>query len=307
MKIGRGAATAYVSLVLVMLLWAGNSIVGRAVHQDIAPFTLAFLRWTLAAALLLPFAARHIAHDRATLIRHWKPVLLLGIFGIAGFNGFLYSGLRYTNATNAMLLQAAIPAGVLLADRALFGQSAPMRQMVGIALSTAGVIVVVLRGDPRVFADMSLGRGDLLVMGAVAVWALYASLLRRKPDVHPLSLLSVTFVIGALGMAPLAAAEWLAGDRPIWGPAVISAILYVAIFPSIISYALYNRAVERVGPAKAGQANALLPVFGALIAAALLDEPLHAYHLAGMALILGGIIATIWADRRGRAAHRPFK
>ena len=118
--------------------------------HDIAPFTLAFLRWALASLLLLPFAARQIRRDQEQLVRGWKMVLILGVLGVGCFNGFLYLGLHYTGATNALLLRAAIPAGVLLADRLLFGQSAPAARLGGVLLSTIGVIVVVVRGDVAV-------------------------------------------------------------------------------------------------------------------------------------------------------------
>lgn len=292
----RRAFFAYLSLALVMLFWAGNSIVGRAVRADIPPFTLAFLRWTLAFVLLLPLAGRHLARDRARLLKGWRDVLLLGVLGVGGFNGFLYLGLHHTSATNALLLQAAIPAGVLLVDRALFAQSASAGRILGVLLSTIGVLLVVVRGDVAVLADLRLGLGDILVLCAVATWSFYTSLLRRKPPVHPLSLLAATFLIGSLCMAPFAGHEWAVGDRPHPGPAVIAAVVYVAILPSILAYLMFNMAVAQIGAGRAGQMIALMPLFGALIAAGVLGEPLHGYHLAGMALIFGGIAFTVWRE-----------
>lgn len=302
----RGALGAYLSLILVMLFWAGNSIIGRAVRADIPPFTLAFLRWSLAFVLLLPVALRPLIVDRAALRAGWKTVLILGLLGVAGFNGFLYLGLHHTNASNALLLQAAVPAGVLIADRALFGQAATRARMFGVLLSTAGVVFVVAGGEIATLTGLRLGAGEMLVLAAVICWSLYTSLLRRKPAVHPLSLLAATFLIGALSMAPLAIAEWRAGNWPHAQPDVVAGIVYVAIFPSIFSYLLFNRAVERIGAGPAGQMISLMPLFGALIAAAVLDEPLHGYHLVGMGLIFGGIAFSFWMGRsRGDASLDP--
>ncbi len=295
----RGAVVAYLSLTLVMLFWAGNAIVGRAMRADIPPFTFAFLRWTFALALLLPLAAPHLKRDRAALAAGWKIVLPLGVLGVGVFNGFLYLGLHYTNATNAMLLQAATPAGVLLMDRLLFAQRAPATRILGIVLSTLGVIVVVIRGDIGVIAGLKFGFGDMLVLAAVLAWSLYTSLLRAKPSVNPLSLLSATFLIGALCMAPFAAGEWVAGMRPRVDQDVIAAVFYVAIFPSTVSFLMFNRAVGQIGAGRAGQTISLMPLFGAVIAAAALNEPLHDYHLAGMVLIFGGIAFALWMERRG--------
>src|SRR5687768_15974910 len=120
----RPQTAAYCMLALVMLLWAGNSIVGRAVREDIPPLFLALLRWTGALLVIIPFAARHVAEDRAAIARNWPMILLLGLLGVAAYNGFLYSGLRYTTASNGMLLGATIPALVLLVDFLIFGTRA---------------------------------------------------------------------------------------------------------------------------------------------------------------------------------------
>lgn len=301
----RAALYAYLSLIFVMLFWAGNAIVGRAMRTDVPPFTLAFLRWLIAFAVVLPLSWRQLRAERAALLQGWKPILLLGVLGVGSFNGLMYLGLHFTNATNAMLFQAAVPGLVLLADRLLFAQSAPGTRVAGVLLSAIGVIIVVIRADISVLAGLHLGIGDLLVLTAVALWALYTCLLRIRPPVHSLSFLASTFLIGIFCMAPFAGWEWAVGKRPHFGPGTIAAILYVGIFPSVLSYLMFNRAVETIGSARTGQTTSLLPLFGALIAAAVLGEKLHGYHLVGMILILGGIGFGLAADWRGKAGERP--
>lgn len=294
----------FATLAVVMLLWSGNAIVGRAVRDAVPPFTLAFVRWSGALLIVLPFALRHVRADRAMLRRHWKAVLLLGLTGVASFNGLLYSGLRQTTATNAMLLQAAIPALVLVFDRAIFGQRASLRHGAGVLVSTLGVLAIITRGSPEALLGLHLGAGELLVLAAVFAWSLYTSLLRLRPAVHPLSFLVVTFAIGALAMAPFAVREWASGQAVVWGPLAFGALAYVVLFPSVIAYGLYNAAVADIGAARAGQAITLMPLLGALLAAGLLDEPLLGFHLIGMALILLGIIisnVTLPSGVRNRA------
>lgn len=280
---------AYLMLAIVMLFWAGNSIVARAVKDDIPPFTLAFVRWTGALIILLPIAWASLRRDRAALLAAWRPVLLLGLVGVAGFNGFLYWGLHHTTATNGLLLQAAIPALVLVCNAVFFRERAGGWQVGGVILSTLGVAVVVVRADLQVLARLQLGFGDLLILCAVLAWAIYTSLLRIRPAIHQLTFLSVTFTIAALTMLPLALSEWRAVADITWRPAVIGAFAYVAILPSVVAYFLFNSAVDEIGAARAGQTISLMPLFGAGLAAALLGEALHPYHIAGMVLILSGI------------------
>lgn len=280
-----------------MLLWAGNSIVGRAVRFDVPPFTLAFLRWLGATLVLMPFAIGPLRRDWRALLGGWKIVLLLGVLGIGAFNALLYSGLRHTTATNALLLQAAIPAAVMLLDRVLFGVRSAGWQLVGVTFSILGVVAIVFKGDPAAAMRLHFGLGDVLILAAVVVWAIYTVFLRQRPQVGPVSFVAATFAMGVLAMAPMAAWEWAQGLRVHWGGNVFGALAYVALLPSLLSYFIYNWAAGVVGPARAGQAITMMPLFGAFLSAGLLGEALHGYHFAGMVLIVLGIALSALALR----------
>jgi drug/metabolite transporter (DMT)-like permease len=301
----RSHARAFAMLGLVMLFWAGNSIVGRAVRFDIPPFTLAFLRWAGALLVVAPFAIGAVMRDRAEILRGWKWILILGLLGVGAFNALLYNGLRYTTATNALLLQAAIPTAVVILDRLFFGRRANGWQLLGVAFSTVGVVAIVFEGDPASALRLHFGPGDILVLASVAVWAAYTVCLRLRPAISPVSFIAATFAIGVLAMAPFAAAEWHAGERIVWNARSVGALAYVALLPSLASYFIYNWAAGQVGAARAGQAITMMPLFGALLSAALLGEALHDYHIAGMALILAGIAIGLLALRQQVSAGAP--
>jgi drug/metabolite transporter (DMT)-like permease len=297
---------AFLLLGLVMLLWAGNAIVARAVRHDVGPFTLAFVRWAGASLVLLPFAVAPLRRDWRAIVRGWKAIVLLGLLGIAAFNALLYSGLKYTPATNALLLQASIPPAVMLADRVLFGVRSNWGQALGVLASVLGVVVIVFRGDPASALRLHFGLGDALVLCAVAVWALYTVLLRLRPAISPVSFIATTFFIGVVAMAPFAMWEWHLGQVPVLSPRIAGAFIYVALLPSLLSYFIYNHAAGVVGPTRAGQAITMMPLFGAFLSAALLGETLHPFHFAGMALILVGIaVGMISGAAKGRQLEEP--
>ncbi|MET0363193.1 MAG: DMT family transporter [Sphingobium sp.] len=288
----------YAMLAVVMLFWSGNMIVGRSVRDDIPPFTLAFIRWTGAALMALPFAWRHVVADREVLQTGWPRILLLGLTGVAAFNALVYSGLHYTTATNALLLQAAIPAIVLMCNGLFFRMAPPVAQVVGVVLSTIGVLYILLRGAPLAIFDIGFNRGDMLVLCGVFCWSIYTSLLRIRPDCHPLTFLILTFAIAIVVMAPLAATEAAQIAKMTVSWKVVGACAYVALLPSLVAYLMYNAAVRDIGAGRAGQTISLMPLFGSLLAVALLGEVLHGYHIAGMLLILGGIVVAALAGRR---------
>jgi drug/metabolite transporter (DMT)-like permease len=290
-------------LVLVMVLWAGNSIVGRAVRDDIPPFSLALGRWTGALAILLSISWRRLRADWDTVRASWPKIVLLGTVGVASFNAFLYSGLRSTTAGNALLTQAAIPVLVLVFDWILFRSRPRVAEVLGVTISAIGVLAIIFRADWSRLLSLSFGRGDALVLSAVVAWSLYTTLLRLRPPIHQLSFLTLTFAVGAALMLPLAMHEWRA-ETIRWTPEVVGGVAYVAVLPSIVAYFLFNRAVAEIGAAATGQTLSLQPLIGALLAIVLLGEELHGYHLAGMALILSGIAVPLVFRPRGAQNQR---
>ena len=300
MKPERRHLTAFALLGLVMVLWAGNSIVGRAVRFDVPPLTLAFVRWFGASLILLPFAWRPLRRDWPAIRAAWKSVLLLGLLGVGAFNALLYSGLQYTTATNALLLQAGIPAAVVAFDRLFFGERSPWIQNLGVLFAILGVSAVVFEGDFSRALNLHFGAGDLLVLASIVVWALYTVFLRLRPQIDPVSFVAATFLIGAVTMAPLALIEALSGQHIRWTALAIGSFAYVCVLPSIVAYFIFNWAAGVVGPARSGVAITLMPIFGAFLSAALLGEALHGYHFVGMVLIVLGIALSFVALRRAQ-------
>jgi len=271
------------------LFWAGNFVVGRAVHEVMPPIALAFWRWLGGFLVILCFAWPHLRRDAPALRRSWPSVLLLAALGVAGFSALIYIGLQSTSAINALLLQSATPLVILLGGFALFGDRVRPVQLLAIAISLAGVAIIVARGSPAALRALSLNRGDAWVVAAVLCYALYSTLLRLRPAVHPLSFLAASFALGAALLLPFYVAEQLSGAQLLPSPAGLLAIFYLALFPSCLAYLFYNRGVELVGANRAGQFFHLLPVFGSLLAVALLGETFEPYHAVGIALIALGI------------------
>jgi len=280
---------AWLLMMLPPLFWASNAVMGRAVAGAVPPIGLAFWRWVLGTLIVLPFAWKHLSRDRAALRASWKPVLLLGTLGIGMFNTFQYIALNSTTALNAVMLQSSMPVMIVLMSFLLFGDRVRPGQALGIVVSLAGALTLVSHGDPAVLLGLRLNAGDLWMLTAIAVYAAYTTLLRRKPAVHGLSFILVTFAIGAVELLPFYLWETVT-QRPVEATATtFLAVGYVALFPSIVAYLCFNRVVELIGANSAGLAIHLVPVFGSLLAVAFLGEQPHLYHGVGIALIAAGI------------------
>lgn len=297
----------YMLLTFTALFWAGNSIVGRAARDLMPPVALAFWRWLLALLVLLPFALPYLRRDWSTLLANWKWMLVLGALGIGTFNTLLYTGLQTTTAVNGLLLQSLQPALILTLGALVFAENVRLPQITGICLSISGALMIVLRGDLSALIGLEFNSGDLVICMAVVVWSFYSVLLRKRPTVHPLSFLAVTFMIGIAVIAPFYLAEIASGRLIESRPESWLAVGYVCLFPSLIAYLFFNRGVELLGSATAGLYLNIMPVIGALLAVTILGEPLRWFHLAGMGLIGAGIVSAARIGRQPivRPIHLP--
>ncbi|MCB0208617.1 MAG: DMT family transporter [Anaerolineae bacterium] len=276
-------------LVLATLFWSGNFILGRAVRLDVPPVGLAFWRWFGGSLLVSGFAWPYLKRDWGVIVRHWKIITLLAILGVTTFNTLIYTGLQSTTALNALLMQSSMPVVIVLMTFLFFRERVSVKQAFGIGLSLVGALTIVAQGDLAVLLGLSLNFGDVLVVIAVFSYAAYSALLRRRPALHPLSFLAITFMVGTAFLLPFYVWENVAGRVMHFNTVTALAVLYVAIFPSILSYLFFNRGVELIGANQAGLFIHLMPIFGSIMAMLFLGERLYWFHGLGIVLIVSGI------------------
>jgi len=288
----RASALPYVLLLVAAASFGGNWVAARVVNFEVAPFTLSFWRWAVAGALLFPLALPQLREDAPLIRRHWPKLLVFGAVGAGGFTLLGYWGVSYTTAINATLLNSSLPLFVVPLSWLLLRLTVSARQLLGLSLSLAGVLTIVSSGSLRTLAQLRLNPGDFLLLGGAFLWAIYTVTLRWRPPLRPLSFLFTTIVAAAAVSTPFYAWEMWSGRTMSATPVSIVTIGYLALFPSIIAYICWNQAVAMVGPNVAGFFNPVIPVFGILFAVVFLGEPLRAYHLAGFALVLGGVVLT---------------
>jgi drug/metabolite transporter (DMT)-like permease len=293
----RGFGNAMLLLVLTMVFWAGNSVVGRGAAGLVPPLTLTWLRWTFAAMIILPFAWPHLKRDMPVIRAKWPTLLLIGTIGPGIFITLYYIGLSKTTAINAVIINSAVPILIPIAVFALFREVPSRLQVAGIAISTLGVVAVLTKGNPAVLATLDLNEGDLWVLTAMIVWSTYTALLRKQPPIHWLSFAAICFCIASVVNFPLFIGEFLYGKRIVPTLEAFMAIAYVSTLPSVVAQIFYIRGVELIGSSRAGVFMHLVPFFGAILAITFLGESLYLYHLGGFVLILSGV----WlASRPGR-------
>lgn len=284
----------YLLLILTTLFWSGNMVLGRGIRGDVPPMALAFWRWAIALLCVLPLALPHLRAQWPLLKKAWRPVLLLGLLGVGGYNTFAYIALQYTTATNAVLLNSFIPIATIAISWAFLGKHLRRVEGIGVLVSLGGALTIVARGDPGVLAHLNLNLGDIWMLGAVIVWAIYTVGLAWRPaGVHPMLMLGAMMLVGLTALAPAYAWEMAQGRQINAYPGSLAALAYVGILPSFVGYIFYNRGVAEIGANKASLFIHLMPVFGTLLSAVFLDEMPLWYHYLGIGLIFTGIWLTM--------------
>ena len=292
--------SAFLLLALANLFWSGNWIAGRALRDAFDPVTLNFWRWAVAAVVLAPFALPAIRGQGALLRRHAGILLLLAFTGVALFQSMVYLGLRSTLAVNAVLLNSSMPLFMLLCSWAIERERATPRQIAGILISLAGILVILSRGEPAALLQLELHAGDAWILLAMPVWGIYSVLLKRRPaELGGVGFLFVISVAGVLMLAPFAALQAVLEPQRVPSAPVAAAVVYMGVAASVLAFICWNRGVATVGANAAGFTVHLLPAFGTILAILLLDERFQAFHAAGIATILAGVLlATLAAPEK---------
>ena len=299
-----------VLLTLPPLMWAGNAVVGRAMAGQVPPLTLNFMRWLLAALILLPLGWRALL-PFARIRQRWGYLLAIGLFGVGLYNSLQYLALVTSPALNVTLVASSMPVWMLIVGALFHGERPRRQQVLGAAVGLCGVLVVVGRGSLQTLATVRLAPGDVYVLLAAIGWAIYSWLLARPPmhmqgEQRPRAdagwdwagLLLVQVLFGLLAAGSFASAEQLLGAPPVhWSLGVVGALLYVSLGASIVAYRCWGLGVTEGGPALAAVFGNLTPLFAAVLSALALGEHPQPYHALAFTLIVGGIAVSMWQPR----------
>lgn len=283
----------YVLLIFAVLFWSGNFIVGRGIHNEIPPMTLAFWRWAVALLIILPFSLGHIVHQYDIIRRNLKILTVLAILSVTNFSIFIYMALKLSTATSTVLINSMIPIFIVMVSWLGFKERITLRQSIGIAISLVGLMFIIANGNLSTLISVRFSKGDLWTICAGFSWALYSVLLRKCPiELNPLSFLATLIIIGTLFISPFYIWEMSTGKTMNISRASIGSIVYVALFASVLAYIFWNKAIQIIGANKTGIFIHLMPVFSIILAIIFLDEKLRGYHIKGTILIFSGILLT---------------
>lgn len=276
-------------MMIAVVLWAGNLLIGRGVHETIPPIGLAFWRWAGALPIFLVLAWPRLSLEWRLALRHWPIMVLLSILSITFFNVFIYLGLGSTPAINAMLILTARPTLIVALSYLFFRERITVVQGLGFVLGLVGTAIIVLRGNLDILGGVELYPGDFWIVGATVSWAVYTVFLGKRPVMHGTSFMTLSVVIGLVLLTPLYLWEaFFVKPVPVV-PETFWSMGYLVVFAGVVAFLCYDRAVGLVGANRVALISYLGTAVGSVGAVVLLGEQFHLYHASGIAVILLGI------------------
>lgn len=288
------------ALVLVQVLFGGMGVAGKLILPHIPAFGLALARLFTAAVVLFALERMFIRSPMPSR-RDLAAFALFALLGVVLNQGLFLLGLAHTTATNAVLLISTIPVFTLLVAVVLRQEKATLRQGGGLALSFAGIALLVAGG-------LVLGRetfvGNLLVLANALSYSTYLVISRPTLARHdPLTVISWIFVFGVVQMAPLGLPQLLQVDWSVIPQATWIAFTYMLLGATVVTYGVNNWVLRYAPASKVASFVYLQPLVGVALAWSILAEPLTLRIVAAGALILAGVAL---ANTKSRRAGRPF-
>lgn len=273
----------------VVLIWAANFSVIKYALADFDPLAFNALRFPLASLALLAFLAAARRWPRFERRDRWA-ILGLGVLGHVAYQPFFIGGLDRTLAGNSSLILASVPAFVALLSVVVGHERLEARVWGGIGLSFLGIALVTWGGARAVGFGSSTVTGDLLTLGAAAIWATYT--VASTPYVRRYGALPVTAVtmwIGTIGLLAMGVPDLVTTDWSAVRPAAWAGLLYAGVLGIGVAYLLWYTSVRSIGSTRTALFANVVPVGALLIAWATLGERPAALQIVGAAAILGGV------------------
>jgi drug/metabolite transporter (DMT)-like permease len=276
---------------LAVIIWSGNFVIASSFVDDLPPVTLAALRWTTATVAFLPFVLGRIRSEWPVIRKNIVILAIAAFTGVTVFNTLIYASAKTTDTVNMALLASTTPVFVVILSRIFLGERISAFRAVGLAVAVCGMLAIATHGDLDVLLNLTFRIGDLGMLLAGLLWAVYSILVKKRPtEISQLSYLGMTFFIGVIPLIPAALVEQLYCPQWQMTPGIVGAALYTGLGASLAAFFLWNSAVTLIGPGTSSLFQYLIPVFSGITAYVLLDQPVTLWHGIGFVLIFTGVL-----------------
>ena len=296
-KTSNSNNSGYILAILAVIIWSGN-FVAAIFLVDFTPIEISFYRWLVTFIVLTPFCIKKLIKNIKYLKGRWIKVIIISILGVTVFNTFVYLAAHTSNATNMSLLATLSPIVMAIISRIVWKTKLTIHQKLGLIIVIVGVVILITKGSIEVLMSLKFAIGDLYMLFAVILFAVYTLTIKIRPK--EISQSAFFYLMVIIGLIPLLAAmifTYASNNAHALDTKSALILIYVGIFPSALGFILWNMAIAKIGAIKGGIIYDSIPFFSSLEAVILLHENLLISQVVGGLLILAGIIYSTVGDK----------
>lgn len=280
----------YILMTLGALFWSGAFIAGKVGVKDFSPVSITFFRFLFASIIMFIIMIKYEKKDYKLDLKGVMIMLLLGIVGMTGYHILFFTALKYTSASKASMIAATNPLITTILSFFFLREKLGLKRLIAISIAFTGVILTISNWNHNIFLNLKFNYGDLIMIVAVSCWAVYSIISKKVMDRYsPLILTTYSFLVCTLVLLPIVLKEGIL--RIIKNSSLSSwlAIIYMAIFPTVIGYLIQQIAIKRIGTSKTAIFINLVPIFSIILAALILNEAITIFNILSGGIIITGV------------------
>jgi len=286
-------ATTYTLLVLACVFWGVGFPVAKIGVEYIHPFSFAFIRFFLVSILFVLFFKLSPFNLALKLKENFLILFFMALTGILLYGIFFLFALRFTKASDVSLISGANPIITSIIAYLFLKEKTGVLGIFGILLSFVGVAFIVSGGNLDAIVKMDFNTGDLFMLVATTMWAIYSVLTKKallRLDIF--EAVCITSFIGSLMFLPLALTFGHLQNLKSYPMISWLSVFYMVFFSTIFAFSAWYKGIEQIGASRSSVFVNLVPVFGVLTSIVLLNETLKLYEIVGGAFVILGVILT---------------
>ena len=280
----------YYLMIISTFFWAGAFIAGKIGVREFSPMMLTFLRFSIATAIVFPIMIIKEPGKWQIRRQDWLVLFAVGFLGMFAYHVLFFTALKFTSAINSSMIAASSPLITSIFSALLVGEAFTSKRLGAVALAVLGVGIIMTGGDPEVMRDLSFNPGDIWMLAAVACAALYAVLSRKlRGKYSPLVITSWSFLLCVVLLVPFVSGDLLETFKTGASLKGWSSVVYMAVFPSVVSYLLQQMSIRDIGPSRTMAFVNMVPVFSMVMAFFIPGESITPVKIVAILVIIAGV------------------
>ena len=232
-------------LTLTSIFWAFNTVAGRAAVGEVSPLLIVSVRWFFVSIILSILCRNQLKEIWRIVNKRVKWLIFMGLFGFTGFNSAYYIAAHNTIAINLGLVQGTMPAFIIIIAWVWLKDKINLTQFLGVLITFIAVLIVVSAGNLSLLLNLELNNGDIIMIFACSLYAVYAVGLRKKPKIGALPLLTFFAYVAFLGSIPGLIFEFFSNQFILPGYRGCIILGVIIIFPSFLAQIFFMKVLKK--------------------------------------------------------------